>query len=132
MLAALAVGSGALGAHGLVGFLMEKHGSDADLVARRLDNWSTGALYQMHHSIGIILVGIVALVRESKWLNIAGWCFLVGIILFSGLLYALVLTETRILGAIVPIGGVSFILGWIALAMGGCCLAKPDFSNLKK
>ena len=122
ILAALAVGLGAFGAHGLEGFLSDKHGDDLELAAKRLGDWKTAALYQMHHAIGLILVGLVLLHRNSLWLNIAGWCFLIGIGFFSGLLYVLVLTEVRILGAIVPIGGVSFILGWLSLATGGCCL----------
>ena len=121
--AALAVGLGAFGAHGLDGVLSERHSADPDLLARRMDNWKTAALYQMHHSIGLILVGLVSLVRPRKWLTIAGWCFLVGILLFSVLLYALVLSEVRVLGAIVPLGGIAFIVGWVALAIGGCCLA---------
>ena len=128
--AAIAVGLGAFGAHGLEGLLADRHGDDVELIARRFDNWKTAALYQMHHSIGLILVGIVAMFRESKWLSFAAWSMLVGIILFSGLLYVLVLTEVRVLGAIVPIGGVSFILGWIALALGGCCLARPEVVEL--
>lgn len=121
--AALAVGLGAFGAHGLDGVLSERHSGDADLLAKRLDNWKTAALYQMHHSIGLILVGLVSWARPGKCLKIAGWCFIVGIVLFSGLLFVLVLTEIRVLGAIVPIGGVAYIVGWIALAMGSCCLA---------
>lgn len=97
---------------------------DLDLAAKRLGDWKTGALYQMHHALGMILVGIIMLHRKSAWLSVAGWCFLVGVAFFSGLLYLLVLTETRILGAFVPIGGVGFILGWIALAIGGCCLPQ--------
>ena len=122
--AALAVGLGAFGAHGLDGFLKERHGSDPELFLRRMDNWGTAALYQMHHSLGLIVVGLIALFRPSKWLNVAGWCFLAGILLFSGSLYVLVLTEIRVLGAITPLGGVSFILGWIALALGGCCMSN--------
>ena len=126
ILAAVAVGLGAFGAHGLDGILAERHNGDPELLARRIDNWETAALYQMHHSVGLILVGLVAFVRPGKWLTIAGWCFLIGILVFSGMLYALVLTEVRVLGAIVPIGGVAYLLGWLALAMGGCCLkANP-------
>ena len=132
ILAALAVGLGAFGAHGLEGYLSGKHGDDLDLATKRLRDWKTAALYQMHHAIGLILVGLLAQHRKSRWLGIAGYCFLVGITLFSGLLYVLVLTEVRILGAIVPIGGVSFILGWIALGMGGCCLpAQAGLTQLK-
>ncbi len=126
ILAALAVGLGAFGAHGLDEILSERHRDDPELLARRMDNWKTAALYQMHHSIGLILVGLVALVRPGKWLAVAGWCFILGILVFSGLLYALVVTEVRVLGAVVPIGGIAYIVGWIALAMGGCCLSPVE------
>lgn len=126
ILAALAVGFGAFGAHGIDAILSDKYGGDPELLARRMDNWKTAALYQMNHSIGLILVGLVTLARPGKWLNVAGWCFLTGILLFSGLLYVLVLTDVRILGAIVPIGGVAYIVGWLALAMGGCCLSPSQ------
>lgn len=123
VLAAAGVGLGAFGAHGLEGLLADRHSGDPELLNRRMGNWSTAALYQMHHAIGLILVGVVSLFRSSKWLTAAGWCFLVGILVFSGMLYALVLTELRFLGAIVPIGGVAFIVGWASLAVGGCCLS---------
>ena len=126
ILAALAVGLGAFGAHGLDSFLTERHASDPELLVRRLDNWRTAALYQMHHSVGLIMVGLVFLIRSNVWMKVAGFCFLVGIVLFSGLLYCLVLTEVRWLGAIVPIGGVAFIAGWIALAIASCCITPPS------
>ncbi len=105
ILAALAVGLGAFGAHGLDGFLLEKHTNDLDLAAKRLGDWKTAALYQMHHAIGLIVVGLVMLHRQNKWLSAAGWCFLIGILFFSGLLYALVLTEVRVLARLFQSAG---------------------------
>ena len=130
ILAGLAVVTGAFGAHGLEGFLKERFASDHNLFLRRMDNWSTAALYQMHHAIGMIFVGIVCMFRKSKWLTVAGISFLIGILLFSGSLYALVLSEVRVLGAITPLGGVSFIVGWVALAAGGCCMSN-NLTELK-
>lgn len=117
--AALSVGLGAFGAHGLEGYL-ERLG-DAELMARRLDNWKTAAMYQMHHSIGLIVIGILLGFQShapNRWLSISAYAMLAGILIFSGCLYALVLTEVRVLGAIVPIGGVSMMVAWIALAIG--------------
>ena len=122
--AGLAVALGAFGAHGLVDFLAERHLDDPDLAIKRLGDWKTAASYQMYHAIGMILIGIVSLHRQNKLLNIAGWFFWFGITLFSGLLYVLVLTEIRVLGAIVPLGGLSFIAGWVCFAIGGCCLSN--------
>ena len=124
VLGALAVGLGAFGAHGLVGFLSERHADDPALLARRLDNWDTAAIYQMHHAIATVLVGVVGLFRRSKWLTVAGFGFLLGALLFSGSLYALVLLEIPVLGAITPLGGIGFIIGWLALAIGGCCMSN--------
>lgn len=130
-MAALGIGLGAFGAHGLTGFLAQRHGEDIELLNRRLENWDTAALYQMYHSIGLILVGIISQFRSSRWLTASGVLMLVGTLLFSGLLYALVLTETRILGAIVPIGGTAFIAAWICLAIGGCCLAPGKLIQIE-
>ncbi|MCL4123235.1 UNVERIFIED_CONTAM: hypothetical protein GTU68_031409 [Idotea baltica] len=98
---------GAFGAHGLQNYLDEL----------RLDNWRTAASYQMYHSIGIVIVGIAMIVFESRLLKLAAVFFLLGIILFSGSLYALVISEVRVLGAITPLGGIGFIVGWILFAV---------------
>jgi uncharacterized membrane protein YgdD (TMEM256/DUF423 family) len=107
----LAVAAGAFAAHALRDRL------SADL----LDVFQTGATYQMYHALALVGVGILLArfsVGGSTWLSAAGWLFVGGTILFSGSLYALALTGTRWLGAITPIGGVAFLLGWLALAIG--------------
>jgi uncharacterized membrane protein YgdD (TMEM256/DUF423 family) len=100
-LLALAVGIGAFGAHGLRG---------------RLDDYSMGiyeraVLYHFVHAMGLLIVSTMP--RPSSW--VCG-LLLAGIILFSGSLYALALTGTRILGAVTPFGGLAFIAAWILLA----------------
>lgn len=100
--AGLAVAAGAFGAHAL-----------ADLIAAdRLQTYETAARYQMYHSLAVLLLGIWMERREARRLYAAGWCFVAGMFLFSGSLYALVLTDTRWLGAITPFGGVAFLTGW--------------------
>ena len=131
LLAGLAVGLGAFGAHGLDERLTAIHGENSKLVDQRLENWKTAAAYQMYHSLGLILVGILTLLRPSKFAGIAGFLFLTGICLFSGLLYALVLLEKPFLGAIVPLGGLSFIAGWICLAWASCCISHPPAVQLR-
>ncbi len=131
LLAGLAVGLGAFGAHGLGERLEEIHGEDLDTVNKRIENWKTAAAYQMYHSLGIILVGMITLLRPSKFAKIAGFLFLTGICLFSGLLYALVILEKPFLGAIVPLGGLSFIGGWLFLARATCCMSRPETVQLK-
>jgi uncharacterized membrane protein YgdD (TMEM256/DUF423 family) len=107
----VAVAAGAFGAHALRDRL------SADLLAV----WQTGATYQMYHALALLAVGLILgrfSVDGSPWLNGAGWLFLGGTVLFSGSLYVLALSGTTWLGAITPLGGVAFLLGWAALAIG--------------
>jgi uncharacterized membrane protein YgdD (TMEM256/DUF423 family) len=102
----LAVTLGAFGAHGLRGRLSPE----------MLAVFETGVRYHMYHALALILVALV-MGRMSGWLiQTAGWCFVAGIVLFSGSLYALALSGVTILGAVTPIGGLAFLLGWACLA----------------
>ena len=108
LFAAVGVTAGAFGAHGFKGVL------STDMLAV----YETAVRYQMYHSFGLIAVGVLSkLYGEEPRTVIAGWCFVGGIILFSGSLYALTLTDIRWLSAITPIGGVAFILGWAMLGL---------------
>ncbi|MFC0561147.1 DUF423 domain-containing protein [Halalkalibacter alkalisediminis] len=105
---ALSVVIGAFGAHGL----------EPKLTERMMKNYQTGVQYHMIHGFALIAVGIIALKMPiSGMLNGAGWAFLVGILLFSGSLYAMALTGVTKLGAITPIGGLAFIVGWVLLGI---------------
>ncbi len=106
ILAGLAVAFGAFGAHML----------ESKVSTSRLATFETGVQYQMYHALALLIVGYISLSHPGL-LNSAGYCFLGGIIIFSGSLYLLVLTDTAWLGAITPIGGVLFIVGWILLAV---------------
>jgi uncharacterized membrane protein YgdD (TMEM256/DUF423 family) len=128
IIAALAIGMGAFGAHGLQSYLDELANTDAALAVRRLDNWRTAANYQMYHAFGIVVVGIAMMLFESRLLKIAAAFFLVGTFLFSGSLYALVLSEVRVLGAVTPLGGLSFIVGWTLFAIAAI-KGKPFLGN---
>ena len=107
----LAVACGAFGAHAL----RDRLSADA------LQVFQTGVTYQMYHALGLLAVGIL-LARfsadGSTWLSAAGWLFVLGSVLFSGSLYLLALTGTTWLGAITPLGGLAFLAGWLALAIG--------------
>lgn len=99
---------GAFGAHAL----------KARLPAELLTLWSTGVQYHLWHALGMILIGLAAaVVADGIWLRAAGLLLLVGIVLFSGSLYALALGAPKWLGAVAPLGGAAFILGWLALAV---------------
>ncbi len=104
---ALGVALGAFGAHGL----------RARVAADLLDVWHTAVQYHVYHALGLFVVAAVAhLLPEAHHVRWAGWLMLVGVLFFSGSLYILVLTGTRWLGAITPVGGVAFIAAWLTLA----------------
>lgn len=103
----LGVAFGAFGAHGLRSRL------SPDMLAV----FETGARYQMYHVFALLIVATaIGHLGNPRLLVMAGWFFVAGIVLFSGSLYALALTGTGILGAITPIGGLCFLLGWACLA----------------
>ena len=129
VLAGLAVVNGAFAAHGLEKRLATMHEDNDDgpqLIEKRLKDYDTGVRYQMYHAIGLMFLGIVATRKATPLWALAGFGFLAGTMIFSGLLYMLVLFEQPKLGATVPIGGVAFIVGWIALAVGAAtALREP-------
>lgn len=95
------------------------HALRSQISDRALEIFTTGATYQMYHALALLAIALL-LSRTStaiKWLQSAAWAFIIGILLFSGSLYALSLTGTRILGVVTPLGGVAFLGGWICLAI---------------
>ena len=116
LLGGLAVATGAFGAHGLKAQLAADGALDAT-DEQRLANWETAARYQMYHALALMTVGLLTSREPSAFLNVAGASFTLGTIIFSGCLYALVLTGERRLGAIVPIGGGLLIAGWVCLTI---------------
>lgn len=106
ILGGLAVGLGAFGAHGLRSVLS----------ADDLSTFEVGVRYQMYHALALLAVAWAASRWESAAVVAAGWLFVTGIVVFCGSLYLLVLTGPRWLGAITPIGGVAFLVGWALLA----------------
>ena len=112
----------------LLGFASVAAGSfGAHLLRTRLEatgqaaNWETAVRYALAHGLALVLVGLLARSPgpSHAMLNVAGGCFFSGTLIFSGLLGTLALTGMRWLGAVVPIGGVLFLAGWIALAIAG-------------
>lgn len=112
---ALAVGLGAFGAHWLRDAVTH-WGLDSAEQSRRIEVWEVAVRYQMYHALALLLVGLFAK-DYPAWqsLHVATWLFIAGVLIFSGCLYALVVTGVKVLGAIVPIGGASLIAGWIAV-----------------
>lgn len=108
ILALVAVALGAFGAHALRSRL------GPDLLA----TFETGVRYHMYHALGLLLCAWALDRWPSPQIGWAGWLFVAGIVLFSGSLYLLTLTGARWWGAVTPLGGVAFLLGWICLAWG--------------
>ena len=107
---AVAVALGAFGAHGLRGRIEE----------RLLETFQTAVEYQMYHCLALLMVAV--LMREwgrSLALEITSYAFILGVLLFSGSLYGLVLTNMKWLGPVTPVGGLCLIIGWSALVYSG-------------
>ena len=104
----LGVAFGAFGAHALRNRLSPE----------MLAVFETAVRYQMYHAFAVLIVSAaIGHIGTARLLVIAGWSFFAGILLFSGSLYALALTGVGILGAITPVGGVLFLIGWACLAL---------------
>ncbi|MCA9709204.1 MAG: DUF423 domain-containing protein [Myxococcales bacterium] len=112
VLGLLGVAAGAFGAHGLRGSVSPQD----------LDTWRTAAHYQQVHAVVLVALGLAAR-APSRALRLAGPLLALGIVVFSGTLYAIVLGGPRLLGAVTPLGGLSLMAGWAALAAHA--LARP-------
>lgn len=99
----LGVAFGAFGAHGL----------RARLSPDALAIWHTAVEYQFYHAGALLIVGLWLNQQPARALSAAGLCFALGVVFFSGSLYALALSGVRMLGAITPIGGLLFLAGWL-------------------
>jgi uncharacterized membrane protein YgdD (TMEM256/DUF423 family) len=117
--AMLAVITGAFAAHGL----------KQVLDAYSLGLLETAARYQMYHALALLIVAVFSTIPQlpTRWLKLAAFAFILGIVLFSGSLYLLAFSGIKWLGAVTPLGGVAFILGWLALIVAA--LKYPDQST---
>jgi uncharacterized membrane protein YgdD (TMEM256/DUF423 family) len=117
LLAAVGVGLGAFGAHGLEDQLRQL-GHEASLT-KRLAWFDTAVRYQLYHALGMIVVAALAAGQASGLYRAAAGLFVVGIALFSGSLYAMTFAGDawKKLGMITPLGGLAFIVGWVLVAV---------------
>ena len=113
----LAVAGGAFGAHVVKDALK--------LPADRLAWFDTGSEYLMAHALALLLVGRLAARSLSRAVDVAGWAFVAGILVFTGSLWTMTLTGIRWLGAVTPLGGTAFLVGWAALALAAWRLPSP-------
>ncbi|MBO3461730.1 DUF423 domain-containing protein [Aetokthonos hydrillicola Thurmond2011] len=107
-----------LGGLSVAGGAFASHALREKISERSLEIFETGARYQMYHALALLVVALLLSRTQSPspTLVASGWLFIIGIVLFSGSLYALSLTGVKSLGAIAPLGGAAFIAGWGALA----------------
>jgi uncharacterized membrane protein YgdD (TMEM256/DUF423 family) len=115
VLAFLGVVAGAFAAHALKGHL----------TTRQLDIWETGARYHLYQSLALLVVAWAVTRWPGTPVNLAGWLFAAGVILFSGSLYLLAVTDVKVLGVITPLGGLCFLVGWASLAYGASRGSPP-------
>ena len=108
VLGVLSVAIGAFGAHGLKDYLTKTD---------RLDVFETAVKYQFYHTFAIIIVAVLMNNFDNKLLTYSGFAFAAGIMLFSGSLYALIGTQITKFGAITPLGGLLFIVGWVLMVI---------------
>ena len=106
VLLALATACGAFGAHALKGALAPE----------RLHSWETAVRYQFFQALGLLGVGLTLRVVDAGALRVAAWLIVIGVVLFSGSLYALSLGAPRALGALTPLGGLAWIIAWLLFA----------------
>ena len=105
-------------AYGLLGVAFGAFGAHAlrsRLTPELLAVYHTGVEYQFYHAFALLAVGLLMLLRPAPALPLAGGCFALGVLLFSGSLYLLALSGLRWLGAVTPLGGLLFLAGWGAL-----------------
>lgn len=110
------VALGAFGAHGLKSILSSE----------MLEVFETGVRYQLYHAFALLLTAIVHKQFPHRFNVIAGWFFTGGVIVFSGSLYALAVTEVRTLGMITPLGGICFLFGWVFLILSALKIKKEN------
>ena len=119
---------GAFGSHGLKTSL--RSGALApDEQERRLENWETAARYQMYHALALVCVGTIAVGQPRRIFDLAAASFCGGVTIFSGCLYAYVLSGAKAWAMIVPVGGVLLLVGWLALLIG--CVLHPSAAELE-
>jgi uncharacterized membrane protein YgdD (TMEM256/DUF423 family) len=131
VLGLLSVAAGAFGAHSLRGMLRASLEAEATAggspprgtvaASRRIEVFETGVRYHAYHALALLALGLLVSItgRSGMVEAVAGWAFVGGIVVFSGSLYALGYTGVGWLGAITPIGGVTLMVGWAALAVAG-------------
>ncbi len=122
LICGIAVALGAFGAHALETTLANWY--QPDVAADRLASWETGVRYQFFHGLALLVLGLMANAGPNRSLKISHYCFISGVVVFSGGLYAWVLTGHTFFVMVVPLGGLSLIAGWVAFVTAVVWSAK--------
>lgn len=101
------------------------HGLKQQIAPEMLLIFNKGVFYQGLHALALLLTGIMIMQHYSRALVIAGWSFLLGILLFSGSLYLLAVSGSTSVGIVTPFGGMSFLLGWLSLLIASWNYSRP-------
>ncbi len=121
----LLVAAGVCGVIGVLAGTFGAHGLKQRLTADMLANFETGVRYHLIHAAALLVVAVIAAAMPQSALpRVAGWLMTAGIVVFSGSLYLMALTDQRWLGMITPIGGTAFIVAWALLAIAGFRLGR--------
>lgn len=118
LLGAAGVALGAFGAHGLSAYFEANPGTE--------DTFRTGVQYHLIHAVALIGAAWAVSYFPSRWTRLAGWLFIIGVMLFSGSLYLLSLAGLRFMGAVAPLGGAALIAGWLCLALAAWGQRDPS------
>ncbi len=121
LLALTAVIGGALGSHAL----------KDRLTPDQLVSYEVGIRYQMYHALAILAAAGLMSIRASRAVSVAAWCWLAGVVLFSGSIYALVLLGWKWLGPVTPFGGLFLMVGWLLLAVAALSPVPPGATTQK-
>lgn len=117
---ALLVSAGVFGVTGVIAGAFASHGLSALVEPRLVTIFDTAARYQLVHAVAILALALMAQQQASGgWAVLSALSFIFGILVFSGSLYLRVLTDIPALGAITPVGGLGFILGWVGVMVAG-------------
>jgi len=116
--------SGLVGATGVLAGAFGAHGLKNLLSPEMLEVWNTAVHYHLLHAPALLGVALALhIMGDKRGIRVAGWCFLVGVVVFSGSLYLLAVTGFRLLGAVTPIGGLALVAGWMSLFFSGLRLS---------
>ncbi len=122
LMGAIGVALGAFGAHSLETQIPKWYPEVAEQVAK-LNTWETGVRYHLFHALALAILGIVAILFDSKKVTIGGWIMFLGTLIFSGSLYIIVLLDISIFGLVAALGGTLLIVGW-SVAFFGAITSK--------